>query len=224
MDVVTDEPNELAEDDRGSRRSRWRSQPTANAAADAVAARGYAEDTDVRDVAASKSRSPTKPRPTKRRKKSSRTRRRRRGRGEPHAETNKGPVYLAPPEDDDDQDGLVHPQGAEQSRAIRFADALQRQRADRRAWTSYFDEIIVPTEKVTEFKGGKKKVVKRKLYPGYIVVHMDINDDTWFLVRETPGIGDFTGSGGKPTPMLRAAKWPGSCRPKQEEDRPKRRS
>lgn len=66
----------------------------------------------------------------------------------------------------------------------------------------YFGDIIVPTETVTEFKGGKKRVVKRKLYPGYIVVHMEINDDTWFLVRETPGIGDFTGSAGKPSPML----------------------
>ena len=62
--------------------------------------------------------------------------------------------------------------------------------------------VIVPTEKVTEFKGGKKKVVERKLYPGYIVVHMHINDDTWFAVRETSGVGDFTGAGGKPTPML----------------------
>lgn len=66
----------------------------------------------------------------------------------------------------------------------------------------YFGEVVVPVEKVTEFKGGKKKVVNRKLYPGYIVVHMHINDDTWFAVRETSGIGDFTGSGGKPTPML----------------------
>jgi transcription termination/antitermination protein NusG len=66
----------------------------------------------------------------------------------------------------------------------------------------YFDEVIVPTEKVTEFKGGKKRVVKRKLYPGYLVVHMEINDDTWFLVRETPGIGDFTGAAGRPSPML----------------------
>ena len=66
----------------------------------------------------------------------------------------------------------------------------------------YFGDIIVPTEKVSEFKGGKKRVVKRKLYPGYIVVHMQITDDTWFLVRETPGIGDFTGAAGKPTPML----------------------
>lgn len=66
----------------------------------------------------------------------------------------------------------------------------------------YFADVIVPTEKVTEFKGGKKRVMKRKLYPGYLVVHMEINDDTWFLVRETPGIGDFTGAAGLPTPML----------------------
>ena len=66
----------------------------------------------------------------------------------------------------------------------------------------FFGDVIVPMEKVTEFKSGKKKIVERKLYPGYIVIHMHINDDTWFAVRETSGIGDFTGSGGKPTPML----------------------
>lgn len=65
----------------------------------------------------------------------------------------------------------------------------------------YFGDIIVPAEMVTEFKNGKKRVVRRKLYPGYIVAHMELTDDTWFLVRETHGIGDFTGSGGKPTPM-----------------------
>lgn len=64
------------------------------------------------------------------------------------------------------------------------------------------DNILVPTEKVTEFKAGKKKIVERKLYPGYIVVRMNINDDSWFAIRETSGIGDFTGAGGKPSPML----------------------
>jgi len=63
-------------------------------------------------------------------------------------------------------------------------------------------QVIVPTEKVTEFKAGKKKIVERKLYPGYIVVQMHITDETWFAVRETSGIGDFTGAGGKPSPML----------------------
>jgi len=66
----------------------------------------------------------------------------------------------------------------------------------------FFGEIVVPTEEIAEFnKSGKRRVVKKKLYPGYILVNMAINDDTWFLVRETPGVGDFTGSAGKPTPM-----------------------
>ncbi|MCA9237473.1 MAG: transcription termination/antitermination factor NusG, partial [Planctomycetales bacterium] len=82
-----------------------------------------------------------------------------------------------------------------------IADALRR-KIKIEGLDDLFGDVIVPTEKVTEFKGGKKKVVERKLYPGYIVVHMHINDDTWFAVRETSGIGDFTGSGGKPTPML----------------------
>ena len=66
----------------------------------------------------------------------------------------------------------------------------------------FFGEVVVPKEQVTEFKGGKKKVVSRKLYPGYILVNMLLNDETWYLVRETGGIGDFTGSGGRPSPML----------------------
>jgi transcriptional antiterminator NusG len=82
-----------------------------------------------------------------------------------------------------------------------IAEALER-KMKIEGYERYFDKAIVPTEKVTEFKAGKKKVVERKLYPGYIVVHMHINDDTWFAVRETSGVGDFTGAGGKPTPML----------------------
>jgi transcriptional antiterminator NusG len=68
----------------------------------------------------------------------------------------------------------------------------------------FFGEVIVPKEQVTEFKSGKKRVVSRKLYPGYILVNMILNDETWYLVRETGGIGDFTGSAGRPSPMLPA--------------------
>jgi len=82
-----------------------------------------------------------------------------------------------------------------------IADALRR-RVNVAGMEDYFGEIIVPMEKVTEFKGGKKKIVKRKLYPGYIVVNMAITEETWFLVRDTPGIGDFTGAAGHPSPML----------------------
>ena len=66
----------------------------------------------------------------------------------------------------------------------------------------YFGDIVVPTEDIAEFtKTGKRRIVKKKLYPGYIMVNMAINDDTWFAVRETSGISDFTGSADRPAPM-----------------------
>ena len=68
--------------------------------------------------------------------------------------------------------------------------------------SEYFGEIIIPTEKVAEkTKGGKKRVVERKLYPGYIMINMELNDETWYLIRDTSGVGDFTGTAGKPVPM-----------------------
>ena len=77
-----------------------------------------------------------------------------------------------------------------------------RRNVKRAGMESYFQDILVPTEDVREFtKAGKQRVIKRKLYPGYIVVRMAITDESWFLVRETSGIGDFTGSGGKPAPL-----------------------
>ena len=80
-------------------------------------------------------------------------------------------------------------------------DALMR-KVKMEGLDRYFKEVVVPTEDVAEFtKTGKRRVVKRKIYPGYILVNMSVNDETWFIVRETPGIGDFTGAGGKPSPM-----------------------
>jgi len=65
----------------------------------------------------------------------------------------------------------------------------------------FFDDIIIPTEKIVETRGGRKRNVERKLYPGYIMIHMLLNDETWYLVRDTSGVGDFTGAAGKPIPM-----------------------
>ena len=80
-------------------------------------------------------------------------------------------------------------------------DALER-RVKIEGLERYFHDIVVPTEDIAEFtKTGKRRIVKKKLYPGYIMANMAINDDTWFIVRETPGIGDFTGSAGRPAPM-----------------------
>ena len=61
--------------------------------------------------------------------------------------------------------------------------------------------VLVPTETVSEIKGGKKKNYRRKIFPGYLLVQMDIDDDVWFLIRETTGIGDFVGAHGRPSPM-----------------------
>jgi transcriptional antiterminator NusG len=112
----------------------------------------------------------------------------------------KGPIEETPEEEEAIRmDWYILKVQSNRERTI--AEALER-KMKIEGYERYFDQAIVPTEKVTEFKGGKKKVVERKLYPGYIVVHMHINDDTWFAVRETSGVGDFTGAGGKPTPML----------------------
>lgn len=65
----------------------------------------------------------------------------------------------------------------------------------------HFGEIVIPTEKVVETKNGKRKVREQKLFPGYMMINMELNDETWYLVLGTTGIGDFTGAGGKPIPM-----------------------
>ena len=63
------------------------------------------------------------------------------------------------------------------------------------------DKIAIPKEQITEVKLGKKRVLERKFFPGYILIHMEMNDDTWLLVRKTPGITAFIGPRRKPTPI-----------------------
>ncbi len=61
--------------------------------------------------------------------------------------------------------------------------------------------VLVPTEEEIDFKDGKKKVVKRKVFPGYVLVDMIMSDDSWYVVRNTPGVTGFVGSGSKPIPL-----------------------
>ena len=61
--------------------------------------------------------------------------------------------------------------------------------------------VEVPTESVMEVKDGKKKVVDRKMCPGYVIVHMELNDKTWYVVRNTRGVTGFVGPGSKPVPL-----------------------
>ena len=65
----------------------------------------------------------------------------------------------------------------------------------------YIKEIVVPTEQVSEIRGGKKRITARKFFPGYILVHMEMTKESWYLVKSTPGITGFIGPGRRPTPI-----------------------
>ncbi|MBM4414461.1 MAG: transcription termination/antitermination factor NusG [Chloroflexi bacterium] len=62
-------------------------------------------------------------------------------------------------------------------------------------------DVVVPTEEEIEIKNGQRRTVQRKVYPGYVLIHMILNEDTWYLVRNTPGVSTFVGNGNKPTPL-----------------------
>ena len=65
-------------------------------------------------------------------------------------------------------------------------------------------EVRVPMQEVVEMKNGAKKTVQKKLFPGYVLVNMIMNDDTWYVVRNTRGVTGFVGPGSKPVPLSEA--------------------
>lgn len=62
-------------------------------------------------------------------------------------------------------------------------------------------EVTVPMQDVVELKNGKKNAVAKKMFPGYVLIHMVMNDDTWYVVRNTRGVTGFVGPGSKPVPL-----------------------
>jgi transcriptional antiterminator NusG len=64
-------------------------------------------------------------------------------------------------------------------------------------------EVVIPMEDVIEFKGGRKVVVQKKVFPGYLLVRMALDDDSWYVVRNTPGVTAFVGNASRPTPLSR---------------------
>ena len=62
-------------------------------------------------------------------------------------------------------------------------------------------EVTVPMQDVLEMKNGTKKQVSKKMFPGYVLIHMYMNDDTWYVVRNTRGVTGFVGPGSKPVPL-----------------------
>ncbi len=82
----------------------------------------------------------------------------------------------------------------------RVAETL-RQRAEALGMGEAFGEVKIPTETVEEMKGGKKRIVQRKFFPGYILVEMEMSDAAWHVVKNTPKVTGFVGTGKKPTPL-----------------------
>ena len=64
-------------------------------------------------------------------------------------------------------------------------------------------EVVIPMEDVVEFKNGRKVVVQKKVFPGYLLVRCDMDDDSWYVIRNTPGVTGFVGQGAKPSPLPR---------------------
>ena len=62
-------------------------------------------------------------------------------------------------------------------------------------------EVVIPEEDVVELKNGRKVTVTKKMFPGYLLVRCELDDDSWYVVRNTPGVTGFVGSGAKPTPL-----------------------
>ncbi|MBI4134742.1 MAG: transcription termination/antitermination protein NusG [Candidatus Sungbacteria bacterium] len=85
-----------------------------------------------------------------------------------------------------------------------YEDAVARnlrQRIESMAMTDKIFNVLVPTEKKIRIKNGKRKVVEEKIYPGYVLVEMIVTDDSWYVVRNTPRVTGFVGSGTTPTSL-----------------------
>lgn len=76
-----------------------------------------------------------------------------------------------------------------------------KQRADSLDMKSKILQVLVPKEKMIEVKNGKRKVVEKKIFQGYVIVEMKMTEDAWYIVRNTPSVTGFVGSGTEPTPL-----------------------
>ncbi len=76
-----------------------------------------------------------------------------------------------------------------------------REQADQKGMSDLFEEVLVPVEEVVEMRRGAKVKAERKFFPGYVLVKMEMTDDTWHLVKNTPKVTGFLGSGLRPSPV-----------------------
>jgi transcriptional antiterminator NusG len=83
----------------------------------------------------------------------------------------------------------------------KFVAESIRQRVTELSVEEQIGKIIIPTEGVVEIKGGKKVVSTKRSYPGYILIEMEMTDENWLVIRETPKVTGFVGSGKRPSPL-----------------------
>jgi len=74
-------------------------------------------------------------------------------------------------------------------------------RAESMGMQTHILEVIVPTEEQVELRDGQRRIVERRIYPGYVLVEMILDEESWYVVRNTPGVTGFVGIGNKPTPL-----------------------
>ena len=103
---------------------------------------------------------------------------------------------------------------------MKVKDSLH-QRAEAMGMAEAIEEILIPTEEVVEIKDGKKKTSTRKFFPGYVLVKMIMSDDAWHVVKNTPKVTGFVGTGTKPVPLTNAEVNQIIEREKVAQDKPK---
>ncbi len=115
----------------------------------------------------------------------------------PEAETNKNHFVLTKTDDKTGKWYVLHTySGHENSVAINLIQRVETMKLDGRVL-----EILIPTQNKILIKRGKKASVKEKIFPGYMLVKLVLDDETWLAVRTTPGVTGFVGVGSKPTPL-----------------------
>ena len=108
----------------------------------------------------------------------------------------------APPDNPADRPGkwfVVHTQSGYEKKVKQNLEA----RTSSMNMEGRIHEVVIPLEDVVEFKNGKKVVVSKKMFPGYLLVRCHLDDDSWYVIRNTPGVTGFVGQGTKPSPLRR---------------------
>ena len=108
----------------------------------------------------------------------------------------------APPDNPADRPGkwfVVHTQSGYEKKVKQNLEA----RTSSMNMEGRIHEVVIPLEDVVEFKNGKKVVVQKKMFPGYLLVRCHLDDDSWYVIRNTPGVTGFVGQGTKPSPLRR---------------------